>query len=524
MRDVIVIGAGIGGLAAAITLAARGLDVVVVEKATAPGGKARQVLVDGASVAAGPTVLTLREIFDALFDAAGCGMDDLVSVAPCPILARHAWPDGSRLDLFADRAASRDAIGAFAGVDAMRGFDAFSAEARHIWATLRDSFVERGKTNPIGLTFRLGLSGIARLQACRPYETMWKVLGGHFGDPRLRQLFGRYATYAGSSPFRAPATLMLIAEVEAQGVWRVEGGIAALARALALAAERLGVRFRYDADVAEILVERGRAAGVRLADGRLLPARAVIANCDPAALGDGRLGQQARRAASSMPVRSRSLSALTWMLHAEPEGFPLDHHNVIFSKDYPAEFREMDGGRLASDPSIYICAQDRGSTGTRSGRERFQIIVNAPALGDGAGGGLREGDIAECETRMFACLRRSGLWFRSSSVASVLATPATYEGLFPSTGGALYGRASHGWAASFLRPGSRSRMPGLYLAGGGTHPGAGVPMAAISGRLAASALLADRGSMGQSRPVAMPGGMPTPSRPTVATASPSSRS
>ena len=521
MREerVVVIGAGVGGLTAAALLAAGGLDVTVLEKEADVGGKVRRVDVAGRAVDAGPTVFTMRRLFEELFDSCGANFADMVETRPLRRLARHAWPDGSRLDLYADSQRSRDAVGDFAGSAEAQAYAAFAAESAAIWTTLEDSFLMRQRCGPIGLTARLGLRRLPELQAVRPYESLWQALNGHFRDPRLVQLFGRYATYCGCSPFRAPATLMLIAHLESAGVWQVTGGLHRIAAALAMLAARHGARIRTGTAATAIRVRAGRVASVALADGTEIAADRVIANCDPSALADGLFGPDVRRAVGSTPPRARSLSAVTWMLAAEADGFPLDHHNVFFSDDYRAEFTEIEKGRLPSAPTAYICAQDRGGAAP-DGVERFQIIVNAPATADRAP--LSESEIDRCETAMLTSLRRSGLSLRSRPDGRVRVSPTDYMKLFPSTGGALYGRASHGWAGSFLRPGSRTRIAGLYLAGGATHPGAGVPMAALSGRLASEALLQDlsralRGSTSMFRRVATAGGMSTPSPTTGAT-------
>jgi 1-hydroxycarotenoid 3,4-desaturase len=326
--------------------------------------------------------------------------------------------------------------------------------------------------------------------------------------------------------------MMLIAHLESVGVWQVEGGLHRVATALAGLAAAQGASFRYGTAVTRILVERGRAAGVELADGSRLAAGRVIANCDPSAIGAGLFGAEASRAVGCLAPAKRSLSAMTWLLSAEAQGMPLEHHNVFFSSDYPREFREIGAGRLPDRPSIYLCAEDRGGNVAPAGPERFQIIVNAPARADCDP--LTEQEMDRCESAMLNSLRSSGLLLRWSSGGRVRVTPSDYANLFPSTGGALYGRASHGALGSFLRPGSRTRIPGLYLAGGATHPGAGVPMAALSGRLASEALIHDLtrspnagrapASTSRSGPAAMAGGMLTPSPTMAASASPSSPS
>ncbi|MES1984454.1 MAG: 1-hydroxycarotenoid 3,4-desaturase CrtD [Pseudomonadota bacterium] len=515
---IIVIGAGVGGLVTAALLAARGQNVMVLEAAAEPGGKMRRMMVDGDAIDGGPTVFTMRHVFDEIFAACGGALENAVTMRPAHVLARHAWGN-DRLDLFADPTESEAAIGAFAGMRDAQGYRAFRAEAKRIFETLDTPFLRRGQTNPLGLTWRMGLRGFADLCAIRPYESLWSALGDHFRDPRLRQLFGRYATYCGSSPFRCPATLMLIAHVEASGVWLIDGGMHALARALEELAQNNGARFRYNAPVREILTERGRASGVILATGEHIAAHAVICNADPAALAAGRFGPAVRKAVPAVPPARRSLGALVWTARAKAEGFPLSRHNVFFSTDYPAEFAALSSGTLAQSPSVYVCAQDRDDAGhiaTTDGRERVQIIVNAPPTGDSQR--LTPAEIDTCTQQMQASLSRAGLILDLPPGSTQLSTPADFEAMFPSTGGALYGQASHGWAASFRRPGARTRIPGLYCAGGSTHPGAGVPMAALSAFQAVECLLRDRASTSPSRQTAMPGGISTPSAKTAASA------
>jgi 1-hydroxycarotenoid 3,4-desaturase len=306
----------------------------------------------------------------------------------------------------------------------------------------------------------------------------------------LRQLFGRYATYSGSSPFQAPATLMLIAHLEQQGVWLVEGGMMRLADALSALAARLGAVMRFDAPVAEVIVRGGRAAAVALANGERIEADAVICNADYAALAAGALGRAVKGAVGGPKDDGRSLSAVTWTLSAATEGFPLTRHNVFFGRDYPGEFDAVfRHGRIPDDPTVYVCAQDRPGTVSDGKTERLLVLINAPANGDRYK--LSSAEIESCATRTFGLLERCGLTVHRRPEAITATTPADFETLFPATGGGLYGQAVHGSMAAFRRPGSRSAMPGLYLAGGSVHPGPGVPMAVLSGRLAAASLLQD---------------------------------
>lgn len=515
-----VIGAGLGGLACAIDLAARGQAVTVVEKATASGGKMREIRVGDWAVDSGPTVLTLRGVFEDLFADAGDRLDRRLTLRPAERLARHVWPDGARLDLFSDPERSAAAIGDFAGAAEVAGFRAFRAEAKAIFETLDGPYLRASKGGPLDLARRIGLSRLGELMAIRPFETLWGALGRHFRDPRLRQLFGRYATYCGSSPFAAPATLMLISHVEQQGVWLVEGGMQRVAEAMEALGRRLGVTFRHEAEVGAIAVAAGGVAGVTLVTGERLPARRVVANADARALASGAFGPDAAQALDLSPPRDRSLSALTWSMEAETRGFDLLRHNVFFSGDYPAEFHDIfRGDRLPRAPTIYVCAQDREAASSPApGPERLFVLVNAPPTGDRRD--LSQSEMNACEAYVFDHLAGRGLAISRTPERTVLTRPADFHRMFPATGGALYGPATHGWASAFQRPGARTRIPGLYMAGGGAHPGAGAPMAVLSGRLAAAALLQDldRGSTRWSRRGAMSGGTLTPSAATASSA------
>jgi 1-hydroxycarotenoid 3,4-desaturase len=508
---VVVIGAGIGGLVSAAMLAARGADVTVLEKEGWIGGKARRVAVGGTEIDGGPTVFTLRDVFDDVFHACGERLDDHIKAAPAEIIARHAWGQDERLDLFADPLRSEDAVGDFAGAEAARGYRNFRLEAERIFNVLEQPFLRGNKAStPLPMMWRIGPARMGDMLAMRPFDGMWNALGEHFTDPRLRQLFGRYATYCGSSPFQAPATLMLIAHVEARGVWLIEGGIHALATAIAGLATRQGAAIRTDANVTEVLVQGGRTAGVRLASGEAIPADIVIHNGDPSALADLRFGRWASHAVPRIPRAKRSLSALVWYAHAATDGFDLTHHNVFFSPDYAREFADIAAGRPPSDPTAYVCAIDRPAREADNApcangtRERLQIIVNAPPNGDTHSYPPEE--IEQCDIAMRNSLARCGLTLEEGA-PQIIMDPRKWEALFPATGGALYGRASHGWAASFQRQGPKTKLKGLYCTGGATHPAAGVPMAALSGLLAAKVIAKDLVSTKTFSRAATSGGM-----------------
>ncbi len=502
IKHVVVIGAGAGGLAAAIDLARQGIAVTVLDKAEHAGGKMRQLKVGDAEIDAGPTVFTMGWVFEALFARAGADFRSAVATENADILARHAWTSGGILDLHADHDLSLKAIRSFSDHNNAAGYERFCERSALMYRTLKDTFMANQKPNAFSLTMRVGLRHLGNLLRTAPQRSLWNHLGDYFSDARLRQLFARYATYVGSSPIQCPATLMLIAHVEQSGVGLLPGGMRSLASAMQTLAEQHGATFRFAEGVTRIDTRFGRACGVTLDSGEHIAADAVVFNGDQTALANGLLGDEVRTATPGMTAEQRGLSAITWCLNAKTSGFPLHYHNVFFDDDYPCEFSTLfKRRRLPARPTVYVCAQDRLGNASPQGAERLLILINAPA--DGVADSVPDGG-----TEAWGSDYKREAWNRAQSVMSacglniltdespeaVTTTPDEFAQLFPATGGSLYGRASHGMMSSFQRPGARSRVPGLYLSGGSVHPGPGVPMATFSGTLAAAAIAADSAS------------------------------
>ncbi|MEJ6389938.1 1-hydroxycarotenoid 3,4-desaturase CrtD [Gymnodinialimonas ulvae] len=499
LTRVVVIGAGIGGLSAALRLAAQGLDVHVIEMADHPGGKMRTAPSVAGPVDIGPTVLTMRPVFEALFADVGERLSDHVTLHRDALLARHWWRDGSTLDLFDEPERSAEAVGDFAGAKSAREFRAFSAEAKRLYEAFDAPVMQAGAPAFGQLAARV-MKSPRLIPAMAPGLSLARKLAMRFSDARLRQLFGRYATYVGGSPYQSPAVLGLIWHSEAQGVWAVDGGLHGLAQAMMRVAQAKGVSFEFGTAVERIEAGEGGVREVRLGDGRALPCDLVVFNGDPKALRDGYLGEAVTGAIPRVGTEPRSYSAFVWGFAAEPSGVDLAHHNVFFCADPKVEFGDLSKGKMPRDATLYVCAQDHGTPGP----QRFEIIMNGPP-----GHKTTQEERNTCRTRTFETLQAMGLTFSPRPGTTALTTPLDFDRTFPASDGSLYGRSPHGMNATFQRPTARTAIRGLYLAGGGAHPGAGIPMACLSGKHAAEAIRSDLALISTSQATATLGGMST---------------
>lgn len=514
----VVIGGGIAGLVSAIDARVAGHDVTLLESRAEVGGKVRTDVLEGRPVDCGPTVLTMRWVFDELFRETGAPLEAVLETARPDVLARHAWGD-TRLDLVHEVSSNVDAIAQVFGKAEGEAYRGFAAHTQKIYETALGPFLRSQKPTMSGMLLEAARLGLSAMHAIDGHRTMAKALSSTFRDPRLVQLFGRYATYTGSSPLLAPATLNLISHVEREGVEVVRGGMAALRGALETRARKLGVTIVSNAKVSRITTRKssGGVSGVVWSQGEL-PADVVVFAGDASAIGGGFLGDDVRGAVPAIQPNERSLSAVTFSFVAREESgsrFPLAHHNVFFPDALDGGRREHEAlfarsaRRMPEDPTVYLCAQDRGpfeSHVVTGAPERFFAILNAPADGDTRT--LSTEDLERCKDQMIRRCRASGVLLDVSTITA--RTPKDFAEAYPGSGGALYGPASHGSFSALNRSGARTKIKGLYLAGGSVHPGAGVPMSALSGRLAIRAVIQDHASIARSRPAAISGFTSTP--------------
>lgn len=486
-EPVIVIGAGIGGLSAAIHLAAAGQRVIVLEQNAAVGGKLGEVCREGFRWDTGPSVITMRHVLEDLFAVAGRRLQDYLTLLPLDPLTRYFYPDGVRLDMSRDLPHTLAQVAALNERD-VEGYLAFLSYVARLHRITGPVFIYDQPPTWHSLR-QVSVRDALRVDGLR---TMHQAICGFVRSPYLRQLLGRFATYVGGSPYSAPATLNVIAHVELNGgVWYPQGGVYAIARALARLAAELRVELQTESPVERVEVRNGRACGVCLADGRCLAASAVIANLDVATVYERLLpaGVASRPRIARLLAAEPSCSAFIMLWGVRGSHAGLAHHNIFFSSDYRREFDDIfRRGIPPAEPTVYVAITSKTDTEhAPPGHENWFVLVNAPPLGpawdwqQGAG---------TCRDVVRARLAAFGL--RPEIVVEQTLTPLDLERLTGARRGALYGMSPNRRWSAFQRPHNRAPdVRGLYFAGGTTHPGGGVPMVALSGRVAAQMVLTD---------------------------------
>jgi phytoene desaturase len=461
----VVVGAGVGGLAVAARLAASGHAVTLVEAAPVVGGKLGRFERDGFVFDTGPSLLTMPRVFEDLFEATG-GWPRSLSLEPVEPLIRHRFADGTGFDSSSDAARMHEALEAWspgAGAD----WASFMERAGRMWRASKKPFLESALHGSRTLA-ALTLKHPGDLATLAPRRSLRDLGRRHLRDPRLRMVLDRYATYTGSDPRRAPAALAAVPFVEQRfGGWWVPGGLYRLAEALLDRCVELGVDVQLGRRVVRIEPPR-----VTLDDGELT-ADVVVSDADATHLYRDLVDSPpaARRLARATP----SLSGFVLLLALRGTTEGLAHHTVLFPEDYDAELDAVFGTSPAADPTVLL---SRPPGMAPAGHEGLFVLVNAPRHGPvdwHAQPGYAD--------HVLDVLERRGILVRDRLLWSEVITPADLETRTGAVGGAIYGTSSNGPVAAFLRPANRSPVPGLYLVGGSSHPGGGLPLVALSARI-----------------------------------------
>jgi phytoene desaturase len=483
MRNAVVIGGGVGGMATAIRLAARGHRVQLFERRAELGGKLTEVRRDGFTFGVGPSLLTLPEVFTALAAETGHRLDELVTLVPVDPVCRYWFADGSVLDARSDPGQMAAEVERFAPGQGA-AWERYTEWGGRCWAASERAFF----SGPLGLAaLRRRRASFGDLLASAPGRTLASQAGRFFTDPRLVQYACRYATYSGSSPYRAPAAVGCIPYLEhARGAWYVQGGLARLRDALAWLLADAGVEVHTSAPVTRITTAGGRATGV-LAAGQRVGADVVVCGADSARLyRDLYPSRPMRRRIARLGPSSSGFLVLAGVRGRTPG---LAQHNVLFSADYHREFSDIFGRRQPpADPTIYLgCSAVRDPGAAPAGDENIVLLVNVPA----GPVGTWPSSPGQYQARLLDKLAAAGLDFRGRLRFTQALTPADFERRYDGWQGSIYGAAHNGRLAALRRPGNRGPQRGLYLVGGSVHPGGGLPLVVIGSRIVADLVTGD---------------------------------
>jgi phytoene desaturase len=473
-KTAIIIGGGLGGLATALRLAAAGWRVTVCEQGARFGGKMNTWARAGFRFDTGPSLITMPWVFADLYAAAGSTLAEHVELERLHPLADYVFADGTR---FTYSTSLPDWLWTLRQIEPrdVDGFLRFMQLGARLYALSQATFLRRPPTAAPDLA---SLKALRHLPLRHAWGNYHRTVAAHFRSPLLRQLFDRYPTYVGSSPYASPATLAVIPYIEyAHGGWHVRGGLYRIVESLVALARSLNVELLTEARVERIEHDGRRVRGVVLAGGTKLKADVVVMNGDAATT-----DALTARNGHAQPPAERSLSGFVVLLGVRRTLAQLAHHTVFFSADYAREFaRLFDERRFPADPTVYVCAPSRTDpTLAPADGETLFIMANAPAVDD-----WTAEQTTEARARVCARLAVSGFPnVQSDIVVEETWTPRRLADAYLNPGGAIYGTHSHGWRRAFLRPPNKDKqLGGLYRVGGSSHPGGGTPTVLLSAQI-----------------------------------------
>ncbi|MDP5170853.1 MAG: phytoene desaturase family protein [Bacteroidia bacterium] len=485
---IIIIGAGIGGLATSIRLRVAGHEVAIFEAASQPGGKLSEIRADGFRWDAGPSLFTMPQLVTELFELAGRRPEDFFEYEALPIITRYFYEDGTLINAFHDPEAFIQEL-LLKTDEKETNIRSLLAKSAELYEITNHVFLERSLHKLSTYLRKETLRSALQVHKLDAFRSMHASNTKRFADPRVVQLFDRYATYNGSDPYQAPATLNIIPHLEhSMGAFFPKGGMYAITQALFGLAQDLGVDFHFETPVQRITVDNGRVSGI-VVDGEQIPADAVVSNADIVPTYRKLLPtQKAPEMVLSQPRSSSALIFYWGMNKAFPQ---LDTHNIFFSDNYEEEFRQIWKVKsLSSDPTVYVFVSSKVEpTDAPSGCENWFVMINTPANT----GQDWESLIAEAREHILQKLDRNlGEDVQSHIISQSILDPRSIESRTSSHQGALYGSSSNNPMAAFLRhPNFSRKLSGLYFCGGSVHPGGGIPLCLLSARIATDCMEED---------------------------------
>lgn len=476
---VVIVGAGLGGLASALHLAAAGRRVTVVEREPVPGGRAGRLSLQGYEFDTGPTVLTMPSLIEEPLAAVGEKLSDWLELTPLDPAYRAYYPDGSTLDVMTDTVRMAGEISRVCGPREADGYLRFVDFARRLWLLERDHFIGRNLDSPIdllnlNLLKLLGMGGFRRLQP---------KINDYFRDPRTRRIFSFQSMYAGMAPHDALAIYAVIAYLDSvAGVFFPKGGMHAVPKALAGAAEKHGVVFHYDTTVTKVETRNGRATGVITADGTRIPADVVVLNPDlPIAYRDLLPASRQRRLRFSP-------SCVVLHIGSTQAYGKIAHHNIHFGTTWRTTFDQViRKGLLMSDPSLLVTNPTRTDPAAApSGRHTYYVLAPVPNLETGPMNWRGELGSRYTSALVRTLEKRGYVGFGDGIEVQRTITPADWADQGMAAGTPFAAAHTFGQTGPFRPATLHPTLENVVFTGSGTQPGVGVPMVLISGKLAAA--------------------------------------
>ena len=481
-----------GGMACAARLASKGHSVQVLEHNETWGGKLGSVEHGGYKFDTGPSLLTLPAVYRDLFLKTGAALEDSIEIVDLETAFRYQFADGTILKMPGTGIGRcAEAIGDSLGGNSADQWRGFMRRAAQMWSVTRKPFLEselHGLKSLLALSWRLN-----DIKTIAPTKTLRDMANHYLDDPRLITLVDRYATYTGSDPRQAPAALATVPYIEQMfGAYHVSGGLRELGRALFERATAIGVKFEFGCTVTNIATEP-KVSGVTLADGRFISADIVVANADASNVYHHLLSpsaqQQTSSARKSLAKATPSLSGFVILQAMSGKTADFEHHNVFFPENYDDEFDSVFGiGKKPSpvvDPTIYICSPNDAKM-TPAGNESWFMLINAPRHDPANGVDWANSELTASYTnQILSTLSKRGVQTSERITWQQTITPAELEQNTLAPGGAIYGTSSNGMRSAFLRPENVTKIPNLYLVGGSSHPGGGLPLVGMSAEIVA---------------------------------------